>query len=60
MSPEMGRQALQYAAWIILVAVGLLCFLDRNSAEFIITAVSLMIGLVMAAVAWFVIRRSQR
>lgn len=60
MSPEMGRQALQYAAWIILVAVGLLFFLDRHSAEFIITVTSLVIGLVLAGVAWFVIRRSQR
>jgi hypothetical protein len=60
MSPEMGRQALQYAAWIILVAAGLLFFLDRNSAEFVITVTSLVIGLVLVAVGWFVIRRSQR
>lgn len=56
----MGKQALQYAAWIILVSLGLLLVLDRGSAEFVITVVSLLIGLLFAGTAWFLIRRSQR
>jgi heme O synthase-like polyprenyltransferase len=59
-SPQMGRQALQYAAWIILVSVFLLLFLDRGSAEFVITVISLVVGLVFFGTAWFLIRRSQR
>lgn len=59
-SPQMGRQALQYAAWIILVSLGLLFVLDRGSAEYYITLFSLIIGLLFAAVAFFLIRRSQR
>lgn len=59
-SPQMGRQALQYAAWIILVSLGLLLVVDRGSAEFVITVISLIIGLLFAGTAWLLIRRSQR
>jgi hypothetical protein len=59
-SPQMGHQALQYATWVILVSLGLLLVLDRHSAEFFITLLSLIIGLVFAGTAWFLIRRSQR
>lgn len=59
-SPQMGKQALQYAAWIILVSLGLLLVLDRGSAEFVITVISLIIGLLFAGTAWLLIRRSQR
>lgn len=58
-SPQMGRQALQYAAWIILVSLGLLLVLDRGTAEYVITLVSLVIGLLFAGTAWLLIRRSQ-
>lgn len=55
--PQLGRQALQWAAWIVVVALVLLFFLDRNSAEFVITVAALVMGLVMGAVAVFVIKR---
>lgn len=58
-SPQMARQALQYAAWIILVSLGLLLVLDRGTAEYVITVLSLIIGLLFAATAWLLIRRSQ-
>jgi hypothetical protein len=56
----MGKQALQYAAWIILVSLGLLLVLDRGSAEYVVTVFSLVIGLLFAGTAFFLIRRSQR
>lgn len=59
-SPQMGKQALQYASWIILVSLGLLLILDRGSAEFVITVISLIVGLLFAGTAWLLIRLSQR
>ncbi|HLO02599.1 MAG TPA: hypothetical protein VK191_05790 [Symbiobacteriaceae bacterium] len=59
-SPQMARQALQYAAWIILVSLGLLLVLDRGTAEYVITLLSLLMGLLFAGTAWFLVRRSQR
>jgi hypothetical protein len=59
-SPQMARQALQYAAWIIVVAGCLLPFLDRQSAEFIITAASLAMGITFAGLVWVLTRRSMK
>lgn len=56
MSPELGRAALQIALWIVIVAAALLPFLDPSSAEFIITGVSLALGLLFAGLVWFLIR----
>jgi hypothetical protein len=60
MSPQMGRQALQYATWTVLVAAVLLCFLEKGSAEFIITVISLGMGLIFGLVVWVLTRRSLR
>ncbi|HYG57647.1 MAG TPA: hypothetical protein VD902_06230 [Symbiobacteriaceae bacterium] len=60
MGPEVGRQALQWAAWIVVVALVLLLFLDRGSAEFVITVAALVIGLVMGAAAIFLVKRFSR
>jgi hypothetical protein len=60
MSPEMGRQAMQYATWTVLVAAVLLFFLEQGSAEFIITVISLGIGLLFGLVVWILTRRSLR
>lgn len=57
MSPELGKAALQIAAWCVLVALAMLPFLDPGSAEFIITVVSLALGLLFAAVVWFMVRK---
>lgn len=50
---------LQMATWIVLVAAGLLLFLEPGSAESVITQLSLLLGLVMGAVAWFMVRGSR-
>lgn len=60
MSPELVRVALQMAMWILLVASALLLFLDRNSPEFVITVISLVIGLLFTGLVWFLARRSFR
>jgi len=59
MPPEFGRMGLQIATWIVLVAAGLLLFLEPGSAERVVTQVSLLLGLVMGAVAWFIARGSR-
>lgn len=60
MSPELGKAALQIALWCVIVAAALLPFLPRGSAEFIITAVSLLLGLGFAVLVWFLVRRGSK
>jgi hypothetical protein len=50
MPPEMGRLGLQIATWIVLVAAVLLPFLDKGSAEYIITQFSLVLGVLFGIV----------
>ncbi len=49
MSPELGRAAFRLAVFIVVVALGLLLIVPRCTAEFVITLVSLGIGLVFSA-----------
>ncbi|MBP2017496.1 membrane protein implicated in regulation of membrane protease activity [Symbiobacterium terraclitae] len=60
MPPEMGKLAFQIATWIILVAAVLLCFLERGTAERVITEFSLALGLIMAGAVWWLTRGSRR
>lgn len=49
MDPKLGRYAFRIAMFITLTAVGLLFVTPRGSAEFYISAFSLIIGLLFAA-----------
>jgi hypothetical protein len=57
-SPQLGRLALQSAVWIVLVATGLLFFLDKGSAEYVLTVFSLVAGLLFGITVWFLTRRA--
>lgn len=56
-SPEMGKHAFSISCFIVVVAGVMLPFLQPGTAEFVITVLSLVIGLVFAAALWFLIRR---
>lgn len=60
MSPQVGRTGLQIAAWIVGVALFLLPFLDRDSAEFYLTLFCLVAGLLFGALMGFLVRRSMK
>lgn len=56
-SPEMGKHAFSISCYIVVVAGVMLLFLEPGTAEFFITVISLVMGLLFAAALWFVIRR---
>lgn len=60
MNPQALRTALQYAVWIIVIGGGLLFFLDRDSAEFVITVFSVGLGVIFLAVVLFLLKRSMK
>ncbi len=60
MSPEMGRAAMRLATFCVIVAVALLPFLGRDSAEFVITVASLGMGVTFIALVWLLVRRSAK
>ncbi len=60
MSPELGQAWFRIAVFITLVSAVLIPFQKPGSAEFVISVVSLMIGLIFIAVVAFVVRRSNR
>jgi hypothetical protein len=55
-SPELGRAAFGSAILIVIVALGLLVTLRPGSAEFAITVLSLIIGLVFIGVIALFVR----
>ncbi len=60
MTPDVGKAWFQIAIFIILVS-GILVFMTaRDSAEFVISVTSLVIGLVLLAVVIIMVRRSNQ
>ncbi len=47
MSPQIGRAAFSIAIFIVIMGCMLLPSLERDSAEFVVTVLSIGIGLVM-------------
>ncbi len=60
MTPEVGKAWFQIALFIILVS-GILVFVTpRESAEFVISVTSLIIGLLLLAIVIIMVRRSNQ
>jgi hypothetical protein len=55
--PSAGKAAFTLALFIILLAGGMLLFLDSASPQFAITVFTLFIGLVFAGAVALVVRR---
>ncbi len=60
MSPQMGQAAFRIAVFLIVGALLLLPFQTRGTAEYIITLLTLGVGLFMAALIVIIIKRSNR
>jgi len=58
MSPELGQAWFRIAILITLVSAILIPFEPRDSAEFVISVASFVVGLVFIAIVVFFIRRS--
>lgn len=54
--PEVGKAAFRLSLWIIVLAVGMLLFLQPGSAQYAITVFTLMIGLVFVGLVTVVVR----
>jgi len=59
-SPQLGGAAFKIASFLIVVSVGLLFILDANSAEFVVTILTLVIGIVFGALVVVIARRQSR
>lgn len=60
MSPQLGKAAFRIASFLVVVSSGLLVILDANSAEFVVTVLTFVIGLVLGAVVILVVRMQAR
>lgn len=60
MSPDLSRAAFRIASFLVVVSSGLLFVLDTQSAEFVVTVVTLIIGIILGAVVVLVIRIQTR
>lgn len=60
LSPEMGRAAFRIASFMVVVSTGLLFVLESDSAEYVVTLLTLLIGIVSGALIVVVARRQSR
>ena len=60
MSPQLGKVAFKIVAFLVVVSIGLLFILDANSAEFVVTILTLVIGIVFGALVVVIARRQSR
>lgn len=60
MSPQLGQAAFRIAFFVAFVSGGLLFFLKPGSAEFVVSVVTLVIGLTAILVIAVIVRRSLR
>ena len=60
MNPQMGQAAFRIAVFLVVGALLMLPFKARGTAEYIITLLTLGVGLFMAALIVIIIKRSNR
>jgi len=60
LSPQLGRAAFRIVTYLVVVSIGLLFILDANSAEFVVTILTLVIGVVFGAVVIVIAKRQSR
>ena len=60
MSPEAGRLWFRLGFFIVILSLILLPFQPRDSAEFVVTVLSLIIGLIMTGLVALIIKISKR
>jgi hypothetical protein len=56
-SPQLGRTVFRIAFYITLVSAVLMLFLEPGSAEFVVTEITLLIGLISIVLIALLVRR---
>ncbi len=59
-NPQLGQIAFRIGFYITLVSLVLIFFLQPGSAEFVVTSITLLIGLAFIALVAFLVRRFSR
>lgn len=59
-SPQMGRAALRIIVFLVVTSLILLPFVKPQSAEFVVTIITLILGLGLGAVLFILVRRRSR
>lgn len=59
MSPEFGKQWFRVAIFMILISAGLLFFVKPGSAEFVITIVTLGVGILFVILIVLMVKLSK-
>ncbi len=59
-SPQMGRAALRIIVFLVVTALIVLPFVKPGSAEFVVTVVTLALGMGCGVVLFVVVRRQSR
>ena len=59
-NPQAGDLWFRAVLFILICSIGLLFFVQPGTAEFVITVLTLVIGLVMLTVLYLLIRRSNK
>jgi hypothetical protein len=60
MSSDAGQAWFRLGMFLVLMALVILPFQDRNSAEFVVAVLALVIGLLMLAIVALIIKLSNR
>ncbi len=59
LSPELGRAVFRIAFYMVLTSAVLLLLLRPGSAEFIVAALALIIGLIFVGIIALIVRRQK-
>jgi hypothetical protein len=60
LSPQLGQAAFRIATFLFVVSLGLLLFVKPGSAEFVVTVITLGIGIVLGTTIAVLVRRQAR
>ncbi|MEJ5310026.1 MAG: hypothetical protein WHX52_09655 [Anaerolineae bacterium] len=59
-SPQMGRAALRIIVFLVVTSLILLPFVEPGSAEFVVTIITLVMGISFGIVLFVLVRRQSR
>ncbi len=59
-SPQMGRAAFRIIVFLVVTSLMLLPFVRPRSAEFVVTIITLVVGLGLGVVLFVLVRRRSR
>ncbi len=59
-SPQIGRAALRIIVFLVVTSLILLPFVRPRSAEFVVTIITLVVGLGLGVVLFILVRRRSR